>query len=137
MVTAANNKKNILLGMPHGTAHSRLRKLLLFHLCCKLELDICYRCKTKISTIDEFSIEHTEDWQSSDDPLSTFLDVEKIAFSHLKCNIAESGRNKIYESKKARKKAQYVKMRNDPEKYQAHLDYKKELYHKRNGSLTG
>lgn len=134
---ANNQKKNELLGMPHGTAHSKLRKLLLFHMAKKLELDCCYRCKNKILTVAEFSIEHVENWQSAENPLEAFLDVNKIEFSHLKCNIAESSRNKIYKNKKERQNAQYVRMRNDPDKYKAHLNYKKELYHKRNGSLIG
>lgn len=83
-----NNKiKSKLLGMPFGTASGRLRKAILFNLVQKLEEDICFRCGEKIENIDNFSIEHKEAWQKTDNPVESFFDLDNIAFSHLRCNI--------------------------------------------------
>ena len=99
------SKKSTLLGMPHGTAYSRLRKSIIFTLAKRLELTKCYRCACEIETESEFSIDHKEAWEGSQDPLKTFLDPENIAFSHLKCNIGAAKRpNKIYATVAERKR---------------------------------
>jgi hypothetical protein len=83
----SNAVKARLLGMPFGTANGKLRKKLLFHLARKLDMLDCFRCHELIVFSDEFSIEHTESWQYAKDPFEAFFDVEKIAFSHLDCNV--------------------------------------------------
>jgi transposase-like protein len=93
----SNAIKANLLGMPLGTAQGKLRKKLLFHLAGKLDMLKCFRCPNVIETLEDFSIEHTESWQYANNPIETFFDVEKIAFSHLDCNINAATRsNKIY-----------------------------------------
>jgi hypothetical protein len=82
----SNQVKARLLGEPFGTATSRLRKMLLFDYVKRCNNDICYRCGTKIETLEEFSIEHTRPWQRADDPKEMFFDLTYIAFSHLSCN---------------------------------------------------
>lgn len=79
--------------MSFGAATSRLRKSLLFKFAKILELDTCYRCKEKITKIEEFSIEHTVSWQFSSTPVETFFDLDKIEFSHLICNISQGRKN--------------------------------------------
>lgn len=76
-----------LLGMPWGTAQSKLRKALIFHLAGQLGMLDCYRCQEEIDDIDDFSIEHIQSWQQAEEPLDAFFDVENIAFSHLRCNV--------------------------------------------------
>ncbi len=83
-----NLKKAKQLGMPHGTATARLRKKILFHLILLQDLDLCYRCKEKIKSIDNLSIEHKIDWLDSEDPIKLFFDINNIAFSHLSCNVS-------------------------------------------------
>ena len=99
---ASNNKKDRLLKMSHGKAVNQLRKMVLFKCIKKLGEDICFRCGEKIESINDLSIEHKLPWQSSDDPIETFFDLENIAFSHLNCNISASDktgkRNKIGET---------------------------------------
>lgn len=73
--------------MSLGTANNQLKKSLLFHLAQKCNMDIC-RCKEKIDTLDEFSIEHKENWLDSDDPKTFFFDINNISFSHLGCNVS-------------------------------------------------
>lgn len=91
-----NARKASLLGMPFGTAQSQLKKKLLFHLAGKLGMLQCYRCRDLIKSLDNFSIEHTESWQYAKVPVDIFFDVEKIAFSHLACNIGAAFKpNKI------------------------------------------
>ena len=51
-------------------------------------MDKCHRCGEPIETIKQFSIEHTENWLNSENPKELFFDVEKIAFSHLTCNVS-------------------------------------------------
>jgi hypothetical protein len=72
------------LGMPPGTAAGRLRKIILFHLLCRLEENICFKCAKEIVTVDELSIEHKEPWEGRSAEL--FWDLNNIAFSHLRCN---------------------------------------------------
>lgn len=78
------------LGMSHGAASSRLRKLLLFDFSKRLGLDVCVRCGVVIENLDEFSIEHVTPWLNSDDPVKLFFDLGNIRFSHLKCNMREN-----------------------------------------------
>ena len=82
--------------MPYGTASNRLRKLLLFSLAQKLELDICYRCSLKIYTVESFSIEHKNGWELAKNPIEAFFNLEDIAFSHLICNIKASSNRGIF-----------------------------------------
>ena len=59
----------------------------MFSLAQKLEMDCCHRCGIRIESVEVFSIEHKSEWQRAADPVSTFFDLENIAFSHLLCNI--------------------------------------------------
>ena len=86
MATMSNQTKDRLLGMPHGTANHRLRKLILFDLLRRFGLDQCFRCGQRINQVDDLSIEHKAPWQSAPDPQASFFDLENIAFSHLSCN---------------------------------------------------
>lgn len=79
-------KKGEILGMPFGTAKYQLSKILLFDLAGKAGLLSCFRCDAVIETIEEFSIEHKENWRSSPAPREAFFDLGNIAFSHLACN---------------------------------------------------
>lgn len=49
---------NEQLGMAYGTACNKLRKMILFNSAIKLGEDSCFRCKQRIESIDEFTIEH-------------------------------------------------------------------------------
>lgn len=79
-----NNQRAESLGMPWGTANNRLRKLILFHLLCKLGENVCFVCKKPIESVEVLSIEHKEPWQGRDPKL--FWDMDNISFSHLRCN---------------------------------------------------
>lgn len=103
-----HKRKARLLGMSFGAANGRLRKALLFKLVGQLGLANCYRCGLELDNIDDFSIEHMEDWMGSADPVKIFFDVDNIAFSHRSCNSAAGGgSNKMYGSAKERKAAQH------------------------------
>lgn len=81
----SNTKKDQTLGMPHGTANNRLKKIILFHLLKKLGESTCFKCNMPIDNIDDLSIEHKEPWEGVSAEL--FWDINNIAFSHLHCNI--------------------------------------------------
>ena len=91
-----NKKKTSQLGMPPGTAANKLRKNILFSLLCLLNLNTCWQCKREIESADVLSIEHKVPWLHSEDPVGLYFDLNNIAFSHLKCNIASARQpNKI------------------------------------------
>lgn len=79
-----NAKKSQQLGMPHGTANARLRKLILFDLLRRHGENVCFKCKAAIETVKELSIEHKQPWEGCD--VALFWDLRNIAFSHLSCN---------------------------------------------------
>lgn len=85
-----NKEKSRQLGMPFGTANARLRKAIMFMLAKKAKLDRCFRCGKRIRTVDEFSIDHKQDWMHGDPAL--FWETENIAFSHRRCNIQAARR---------------------------------------------
>lgn len=87
MSKAGNQKKDALLGEPHGTANSRLRKQLLFQLVLETGRGSCFRCGEAITDIAQFTVEHKRPWMSSTDPREAFFDPGNIAFSHMKCNV--------------------------------------------------
>jgi len=82
-----NETKNILLGMPHGTANGILRKNIIFWLAGKSDMLNCFRCGKLIEDINEFSIEHKRPWQREPEPKEAFFDIDNISFSHIKCNV--------------------------------------------------
>ena len=72
------------LGMPHGTATNRLRKMILFDLLKRHSENTCFKCSQAIECADDLSIEHKQPWEGLSAEL--FWSLENIAFSHLKCN---------------------------------------------------
>lgn len=80
----SNNKKNITLGMPHGTASNRLRKNILFNLLKKHGENVCFKCSEVIDKVEDLSIEHKKPWEGISADL--FWDLDNIAFSHMFCN---------------------------------------------------
>lgn len=91
----SNQKKADQLGMPIGTATHQLRKIIMFNMMGKLNLNMCFQCGKKIESVDQLSIEHKTPWLDSSNPLDLFFDLDNIAFSHLSCNISSSRQTKI------------------------------------------
>ncbi len=86
--------------MPFGTAQNKLKKALLFSLVQELKRDVCFRCKKKIETIDDFSIEHKLGWQLANNPIEAFFKLSDVGYSHLPCNVKAGAReNKFNKSK--------------------------------------
>jgi hypothetical protein len=61
-VSKSGARKSAFLGMPHGTAGNRLRKLILFDLLRRHGENVCLKCSKEIETADELSIEHKQPW---------------------------------------------------------------------------
>lgn len=113
MPTNAKKKKREQLGMDNSTASHQLRKLILFSLVKQTAQDICFRCQKKIETVEELSIEHKKPWLDSSNPISLFFDLDNIAFSHLRCNIADRRKpNKKYFTDDELKAANQSRWRN-------------------------
>ena len=56
----SNKRKDQLLGEPHGTANSRLKKMIIFELVLRCGLPCCFRCGLEIESVDSLSIEHKQ-----------------------------------------------------------------------------
>lgn len=83
-----SNKRAVeTLGISHGAAANRLRKMVLFRQLKKYGDNTCVRCGKEIEVIDELSIEHIKPWEGISAEL--FWDLDNVAFSHMKCNLAE------------------------------------------------
>jgi len=111
-MSKGNEVKTAALGMSHGTAANRLRKIILFSLVCRLKLNMCYRCDGEILSVGDLSIEHKEPWLQADDPVKSFFDLDNIAFSHLSCNSSAAARPRtkyFTEEEKRAARAQYDK----------------------------
>ncbi len=80
----SNRRKAEFLDMPIGTAMNRLRKMARLRLLQRLGEDTCYRCGEKITSADNLSLDHKQDWLGRDSEL--FWDLDNIAFSHQLCN---------------------------------------------------
>lgn len=107
-------KKNDLLGMSYGTAANRMRKLLLFSLVCRLKENTCHRCGKEIATASDLSIEHTVPWEGADNPVATFFDLDKIQFSHLRCNSSARGTSmRVYADKDEARRAHTLRTRSE------------------------
>jgi hypothetical protein len=78
-------RKSAFLGMPHGTASSRLRKMILFHLLQRHGENVCFRCSKEIETADDLTIEHKLPWEGIS--VDLFWSLDNIAFSHRYCNL--------------------------------------------------
>ena len=85
---ATNKRKSEQLGMNHGTARSKLQKLVLFQLVKESNRDICHRCNNKIIDVESFSTDHKVDWMYADNASELYFDFNNITFSHLSCNIS-------------------------------------------------
>lgn len=72
------------LGMSHGAAAGKLRKNILFHLLVRLQENICFKCRQRIFSVNDLSIEHKQPWEGRDANL--FWDLNNVAFSHIVCN---------------------------------------------------
>lgn len=83
-----SNKRAVeTLGISHGAAASRLRKMVLFRQLKKYRDNICVRCGKEIELLDELSIEHIKPWEGRSAEL--FWDLDNVGFSHMKCNMAD------------------------------------------------
>jgi hypothetical protein len=83
-ISKSGARKSAFLGMPHGTAGNRLRKLILFDLLQRHGENVCFKCSKKIETPDELSIEHKQPWEGVS--VELYWSLDNIAFSHLRCN---------------------------------------------------
>src|SRR5688572_17200356 len=77
-------RKTAFLGVPHGTAGYRLRKMILFNLLQRHSENVCFKCAQLIETAEELSIEHKQPCEGIS--VELFWHMENIAFSHLRCN---------------------------------------------------
>ena len=82
------DKRTQQLGMTQGAARNLLHKMIMFDFVVKQGRDICFQCGKKIEKIEEFSVEHKKPWLHDEQAKELFFDLNNIAFSHFKCNMA-------------------------------------------------
>lgn len=126
----SNTKKTLLLGENFSTASGKLRKLILFDLVKQLGKDKCFRCTSRIDSVSDLSIEHTENWQSADNPSEVFYDTTKIAFSHLSCNSSAAAKTwQKYDTRKEQKREAFRRYyAKNSDKF---LERKRQRYHQK------
>ena len=83
------HKRDVILGMPYGTARNKIRDKIVFKLWLELNENSCFHC-SDIMTYENFSIEHNESWMSAENPHDSYFRLDNISFSHRKCNYAAS-----------------------------------------------
>jgi len=130
-MSKGNEKKRVVLGMPIGTASSRLKKTIMFSLICRLKENVCFQCGGEILIVDDLSVEHKQPWIQADDPVESFFDLENIAFSHLSCNIGAATKpHKRYADSKEKKRAELKRAWNrmSPEEKKAQRRKRYERY---------
>lgn len=90
----SKEKKKAQLGIDPGTASSRLNRMIMFSMICRLGINACHQCGEPM-TVENFSVEHIVPWFDSGDPYKLFFDLSNISFSHLSCNrLASRSHNK-------------------------------------------
>ena len=104
-------KKKKQLGMDPSTAHGRLKKMIMFELVKELNRNHCWRCKSEIESVEEFSVEHKTPWLDSKDPTGLFFSYKNISYSHLSCNVGARRRNTKYKTEEERQKARRIRHR--------------------------
>ena len=86
----SNQRKAETLGMPHGTANSRLRRNIIFELLTGtqwMDWGVCYKCKDAIMSPEELCIEHKQPWEGRENGKELYWDLDNIDFSHKRCNV--------------------------------------------------
>ena len=137
-MTKSSEKKKEVLGESYGKASAKLKKSVMLMLVQKCSMDTCYRCGEKILTVDEFSIDHKEDWLNSENPTALFYDLENISFSHLNCNVLSSNRCQPRTSKVGESGEKYIRIRKDKNytnRFHVRL-WKERVYHDLGSYLT-
>lgn len=71
------------LGMPMGTARSKLQRKVIWHLLNRVGQDKCGHCGDWISSPEDLAITHVEQWLDIDPDL--FWDTRNVAFMHPTC----------------------------------------------------
>lgn len=82
------------LNMSSSKANRTLTKILIFNLVKEIGEDKCFRCGYEIESVDDLSYEHKVDWLNSENPYFNFHDLNNITFSHLKCNVENTVKNR-------------------------------------------
>jgi len=78
----SKNKKSEALGMPIGTANSKLKKKLLFDLLIQCGYNSCSKCFEQISNPSNLSVEHKQQWIKNPE---LFWNLNNVSINHRKC----------------------------------------------------
>jgi hypothetical protein len=88
--TEYNKNRQQKLGAQRKNLTCTLTRKLLFKVLQQTNLNICWVCKEKIETLQDFSLDHRVEWGSSENPRETFTNPDNIEFAHRDCNYVRS-----------------------------------------------
>ena len=74
------------LGLAYSTARSKLLNLIVFELAKECGKNVCYRCGDEISSFEDMSIDHYEEWLHKENAHDLYFDIDNVGFSHRSCN---------------------------------------------------
>jgi hypothetical protein len=89
------------LGLLPTTANLRLSRSLLFNYAKRLGMGNCFRCGKEIISIEDFTLDHKQEWRHNDPRL--FWDIDNIAFSHQLCNASSNRVARFYQARTHKK----------------------------------
>lgn len=90
-----NEKKSQQLGMPIGTATSKLRLKVIFDLLKHFNYNFCHKCEKEIISSEDLSLTHLKHWLDVDPSL--FWRQDNITFTHRDCRAAQLIEDKMIE----------------------------------------
>lgn len=85
-------RKNVFF--EHLTGEKRMRsyrkmiRKIVFDWFVKSRKNRCIHCKQKVLSTEQWHIDHTKCFWTSDTPLETFLDLKYLRLAHAACNIS-------------------------------------------------
>lgn len=75
------------LGRNFHQAQRELVRKVTWELLVQAGRDKCYRCHLLMDW-RVYSIDHMDRWRSAETPIEAFFDIDRIAISHKRCNLA-------------------------------------------------
>lgn len=102
------NKFRSLFGLSGGAARHRLRSKIIYEFFLLRDSNKCHRCNEPV-IFEEYSIDHSESFWESTDPVKAFYNVSECYMSHLKCNFVHGsavGKKALKETLRKKKQLQ-------------------------------
>lgn len=93
-----NRYKELVPYLNCGNPNWKLLRYVLFETIKRKNLNICYKCKQIIDTLEEFTVSHKVPWRTTrnrEGDKDLFWDLNNIAFEHSFCNLPDDWTNQF------------------------------------------